>query len=180
MYTGDPLTVSRKPSQLKTSRLADASHHYDDPLPLKDLVFLQSINEQECRIKSSQVNSRRSNTAPIFVVLLIMIFYILFTFAERHNAKKFDFETSVKRAESRLGNSTNLNQFDKNIMEIYTPYFGKNEINWFDYFKAYYIDEYYSGTEYDKYFIVIWLIFSRWVIYIGLSEFLRSDDLVSG
>ena len=66
----NPFTVSRKPSQLKTSRLADASHHYDDPLPLKDLVFLQSINEQECRIKSSQINSRISNTVPMFVVLL--------------------------------------------------------------------------------------------------------------
>ncbi|HGU9769762.1 TPA: hypothetical protein ACNFOQ_001296 [Morganella morganii] len=169
----NPFTVSRKPSQLKTSRLADASHHYDDPLPLKDLVFLQSINEQECRIKSSQINSRISNTVPMFVVLLVMMFYTLFTFVESHNAKKFDFETSVKRVESRLGNSTNLNQFDKKIMEIYKPYFGKNEISWFDYFKAYYIDDYYSGTEYDKYFIIIWLIFFPGGLYIlGSLSFL--------
>ncbi|MEY1274358.1 hypothetical protein AB7119_18305, partial [Proteus mirabilis] len=96
----NPFTVSQHPEQLETSPLIDESHHYDDPLPPKDLVFLQSINNQECKIKSSQVNGRFTNTVPMFLVLLVMMFYTLFNFIEGHIITKYTLEDNIKKIEN--------------------------------------------------------------------------------
>lgn len=177
----NPFTVSKHPEQLKTTRLVAQSHDYDDPLPPKDLVFLQSVNEHECVIKSAQVSSRLSNTFPMFLVLLVMMFYTLFTFFEGHNAKKSTFESRVKSVESRYGDSQNLRAFDKELVKIYEPYFGKNEISWLEYLKLYYVDGYYSRTENDKYLIIGWLIFFPGFLYIlgSLSFFVPMTWLVA-
>ncbi|HBH7054297.1 TPA: hypothetical protein KV183_003796 [Morganella morganii] len=179
----NPFTVSRFPSQLKTSRLADANYPYDDPLPLKDLVFLQSLNEQECRIKSSQVNSRKSNTVPVFLVLLVMMFYTLFTFVEKHNIKKHTFEENVLNAEERYLDKSviKINKLTTEYFEKYKPFFGKEKISWWDYAKAYNSGLFFIGSEYDKYFIIGWLIFFPGGLYIvgSLSFFVPMTWLVA-
>ena len=174
-------TVSRHPSQLKTTRLADKSHQYDDPLPLKDLVFLQSINKHECRIKSSQVNSRISNTFPMFLVLMGMMFYTLIIFADGHMHKKADFEKRVARAELKYKNYQNLNKFDRDYLKIYEPYFGESEIGWLGYLFHYYNDDIYKREDFKIIKIIGWLIFFPGGLYIlgSLNFFVPMTWLVA-
>ena len=177
----NPFTVSRFPSQLKTSRLADANYPYDDPLPLKDLVFLQSLNEQECRIKSSQVNSRKSNTIPIFVVLLVMMFYTLFIFVDGHRHKKTDFEKRVAHAELKYKNYQDLNKFDRDYLTMYEPYLGKDGVSWLDYLFYYYNDNIYKRNDFKILKIIGWLILFPGGLYIvgSLSFFVPMTWLVA-
>ncbi len=173
----NPFTVSRFPSQLKTTRLADESHQYDDPLPLKDLVFLQSINKHECRIKSSQVNSRISNTFPMFVVLLVMMFYTGFVFFEGHISKKEYIEQRAHGLEKKY--KGNYERFD--FIKKYEPFFGRENISWWDYAKAYNSGLFFIGSEYDKYYIIGWLIFFPGGLYIlgSLNFFVPMTWLVA-
>lgn len=177
----NPFTVSRFPSQPKTSRLADANYPYDDPLPLKDLVFLQSLNEQECRIKSSQVNSRKSNTIPIFVVLLVMMFYTLFIFVDGHRHKKTDFEKRVAHAELKYKNYQDLNKFDRDYLTMYEPYLGKDGVSWLDYLFYYYNDNIYKRNDFKILKIIGWLILFPGGLYIvgSLSFFVPMTWLVA-
>lgn len=173
----NPFTVSKHPSQLKTTRLADESHQYDDPLPLKDLVFLQSINKHECRIKSSQVNSRISNTFPMFVVLLVMMFYTGFVFFEGHISKKEYIEQRAHGLEKKY--KGNYERFD--FIKKYEPFFGRENISWWDYAKAYNSGLFFIGSEYDKYYIIGWLIFFPGGLYIlgSLNFFVPMTWLVA-
>ncbi|MCW2255262.1 glycosyltransferase involved in cell wall biosynthesis [Providencia alcalifaciens] len=179
----NPFTVSKHPEQLKTTRLAAQSHDYDDPLPPKDLVFLQSVNEHECVIKSAQINSRLSNTFPMFLVLLVMTFYTLFTFFEGHNAKKYTFEKRVLEAEQSYFNqsSIKLNKLTIEYFEKYKPFFGRDTISWWEYIKAYNSGEFFIGSENDKYLIIGWLIFFPGFLYVlgSLSFFVPMTWLVA-
>lgn len=177
----NPFTVSKYPDQLKTTRLVDEGHQYDEPLQPKDLVFLQSVNSQECVIKSAQVNSRLSNSVPMFFVLLVMTFYTLFTFIEGHNAKKHTFSNRVQSAQLKYQNFQNLNKFDKELVKIYEPYFGKKQIGWGEYLFYYYSDDIYIRDEFKIIKILGWLIFFPGVLYISgyLSFFAPLTYLVA-
>ncbi len=172
----NPFTVSRKPSQLKTSRLADASHHYDDPLPLKDLVFLQSINEQECRIKSSQVNSRISNTVPIFVVLLVTMFYTLFMFVDEHRASYITLQHTVDYFNDKYGKDG----LPKDLNN-YQPYLKDGKIGLIEYLTDYYADRIYRNEDFKILKIIGWLIFFPGGLYIlgSLNFFVPMTWLVA-
>ncbi|EMP2043390.1 hypothetical protein ACOZG6_002084 [Proteus mirabilis] len=177
----NPFTVSQHPEQLETSLLIDESHHYDDPLPPKDLIFLQSINEHTCKIKSAQVNSRLSNIFPMFLVILMLMFYTLFIFYENHSAKRFTFEENVQNIESEYGNSQNLTTFYKELVEEYRPYFGKKQIGWLEYLFYYYNDDIYKRDDFKITTLIGWLIFFPGSLYIlsSLAFFVPMTYLVA-
>ncbi|EMA3642164.1 hypothetical protein U2T78_002907 [Providencia stuartii] len=168
----NPFTVSKHPEQLKTRRLMEQSPHYDDPLPPKDLVFLQSMDEQDCVIKSAQINSRLSNTLPVFIVVLVMTFYTLFAFFEGHIAQKKAFQHDIKGVEEFHAGYMGNNKVVLSDIKQYEPFFGQEKISWWEYIKAYYSGQFFAGSENDKYLVIGWLIFFPGLLYIfGLLSF---------
>ncbi|HEK1718966.1 TPA: hypothetical protein SMT55_000110 [Proteus mirabilis] len=177
----NPFTISNFPEQLETSSLVDESHHYDDPLPPKNLVFLQSINNQECKIKSSQVNGRFTNTVPMFLVLLVMMFYTLFNFIEGHIITKSTLEDSIKEIENYSTYYTGNDRVVLKDINKYNPFFGKEKISWWEYIKAYNSGKFFVGSEDDKYFVLAWLVLFPSGLYIlsSLAFFVPMTYLVA-
>ena len=152
-------TVSKHPEQLETTSLIAESHHYDDPLEPKKLVFLEAVNQQRCVINSPQRNSQLTNTIPFFIVLLVMACYTLFGFVDNHIGKKMSIEQMAKHIEEKYGNRSNLDPETFKMIESYKPFFNKEKISWWEYIKAYNSGEFFIDSQYDKYLVIGWLIF---------------------
>ncbi|HEK0625555.1 TPA: hypothetical protein SMP49_003698 [Proteus mirabilis] len=152
-------TVSKHPEQLETTPLIAESHHYDDPLAPQKLVFLEAVNQQRCVINSPQRNSQLTNTIPFFIILLVMACYTLFGFISEHINYKKHFQSMVEKVEAKYSNELNLDAPTLKYVNTYRPYFGKKNINYWDYIKAYNSGEFFTDGQYEKYLVIGWLIF---------------------
>ncbi|WP_025153967.1 hypothetical protein [Morganella morganii] len=151
-------TATRHPEQLETTLLTGESHTYDDPLAPRKLVFLDAVNEQRCVINSPQRNSQLTNIIPFFIAILIMACYTLFGFIDNHQGKKKSIVQMVQYVEKKYTNKTNLHPDTIMMIESYEPYFGKEDISWWEYIKAYNSGEFFTGSQNGKYLVIGWLI----------------------
>ncbi|SFG65728.1 hypothetical protein, partial [Proteus mirabilis] len=152
-------TVSKHPEQLETTPLVAESHHYDDPLAPQKLVFLEAVNQQRCVINSPQRNSQLTNTIPFFIVLLVMTFYTLFGFIDNHLGKKTSMEQMSKYLEEKYSYLSEDKRKNNRSVVLYSPFFNKEKISWWEYIKAYNSGEFFIDSQYDKYLVIGWLIF---------------------
>ncbi len=58
---------------------------------------------------------------------------------------------------------------------LYSPFFNKEKISWWEYIKAYNSGEFFIDSQYDKYLVIGWLIFSPVFMAIWLSLFLYTS-----
>ncbi|HEK1718970.1 TPA: hypothetical protein SMT55_000114 [Proteus mirabilis] len=152
-------TVSKHPEQLETTPLIAESDCYDDPLEPKKLVFLEAVNQQRCVINSPQRNSQLTNTIPIFIVLLVMACYSLFGFIDNHIGKKTSIEQMSKYLEEKYSDLSEEQKNNYRPVVLYSPFFNKEKISWWEYIKAYNSGEFFIDSQYDKYLVIGWLIF---------------------
>ncbi|HCR3197358.1 TPA: hypothetical protein ON497_003443, partial [Morganella morganii] len=151
-------TATKHPEQLETTLLTGESHLYDDPLEPQKLVFLDAVNEQRCVINSPQRNSQLTNTIPFFIAILIMACYTLFGFIDNHQGKKKAIVQMAQRIENKYTNKINLHPDTIVMIESYEPFFGKENISWWEYIKAYNSGEFFTDSQYGKYLVIGWLI----------------------
>ncbi len=151
-------TATKHPEQLETTLLTGESHLYDDPLEPRKLVFLDAVNEQRCVINSPQRNSQLTNTIPFFIAILIMACYTLFSFVDNHQGKKKAIVQMAQRIENKYTNKINLHPDTVVMIESYEPFFGKENISWWEYIKAYNSGEFFTDSQYGKYLVIGWLI----------------------
>lgn len=151
-------TATKHPEQLETTLLTGESHRYDDPLEPQKLVFLDAVNEQRCVINSPQRNSQLTNTIPFFIAILIMACYTLFGFIDNHQGKKKAIVQMAQRIENKYTNKINLHPDTIVMIESYEPFFGKENISWWEYIKAYNSGEFFTDSQYGKYLVIGWLI----------------------
>ncbi|MEM8352450.1 hypothetical protein Q4R91_18395, partial [Morganella morganii] len=151
-------TATKHPEQLETTLLTGESHQYDDPLEPQKLVFLAAVNEQRCVINSPQRNSQLTNTIPFFIAILIMACYTLFGFIDNHQGKKKAIVQMAQRIENKYTNKINLHPDTIVMIESYEPFFGKENISWWEYIKAYNSGEFFTDSQYGKYLVIGWLI----------------------
>ncbi|MEQ5118621.1 hypothetical protein [Morganella morganii] len=151
-------TATKHPEQLETTLLTGESHLYDDPLEPQKLVFLGAVNEQRCVINSPQRNSQLTNTIPFFIAILIMACYTLFNFFDNHMEYKKYFQYRVQEVERKYSNNFNLDKVTLKYVKSYEPFFGKGNISWWEYIKAYNSGEFFTDSQYGKYLVIGWLI----------------------
>ncbi|HBH7054300.1 TPA: hypothetical protein KV183_003799 [Morganella morganii] len=151
-------TATRHPEQLETTLLTGESHTYDDPLAPRKLVFLNAVNEQRCVINSPQRNSQLTNTIPFFIAILIMACYTLFCFIDRHASKMYTFQDNINYDRSIYNLYIERNQKTPEYLNGYEIYFNKEEIDIFDYIKAYYSGKLSRNSDIDLLLIFGWLI----------------------
>ncbi len=151
-------TATKHPEQLETTLLTGESHRYDDPLEPEKLVFLDAVNEQRCVINSPQRNSQLTNTVPFFIVILIMACYTSFNFVYGHIGAKASIEDM---SQYLFKNNQDFNKLDvpeRNSIAKYEPFFGRNNISWWEYIKAYNSGKFFTGSQNEKYLVIGWLI----------------------
>ncbi|MEY1271117.1 hypothetical protein [Proteus mirabilis] len=147
-------TVSKHPEQLETTSLIAESHHYDDPLEPKKLVFLEAVNQQRCVINSPQRNSQLTNTIPFFIVLLVMACYTLFGFIENHKSNYFTLQDNSNYFNEKYG----VDNLPIGLSN-YLPYMKVKEISIGTYLIDYYTDKIYRNDKVKILMIIGWLIF---------------------
>ncbi|HEK2071831.1 TPA: hypothetical protein ACKRID_001533 [Proteus mirabilis] len=147
-------TVSKHPEQLETTPLIAESHHYDDPLEPKKLVFLEAVNQQRCVINSPQRNSQLTNTIPFFIVLLVMAVYTLFSFIENHKSNYFTLQDNSNYFNEKYG----VDNLPIGLSN-YLPYMKVKEISIGTYLIDYYTDKIYKNDKFKILMIIGWLIF---------------------
>ncbi|MEY0728323.1 hypothetical protein AB7254_14055, partial [Providencia rettgeri] len=152
-------TATKHPEQLEATPLIEESHHYDDPLEPQKLVFLDAVNKQRCVINSPQRNSQLTNTIPFFIVLLVMACYTLFGFVNNHLGKKTSMEQMSKYLQEKYSYLSEDKRRDNRSVVLYSPFFHKEKISWWEYIKAYNSGKYFTDSQYGKYLVIGWLIF---------------------
>ncbi|WP_274369273.1 hypothetical protein [Morganella morganii] len=151
-------TVTRHPEQLETTLLTGESHTYDDPLAPRKLVFLDAVNEQRCVINSPQRNSQLTNTIPFFIAILIMACYTSFYFVHEHTAAKASIEDMSQYLFKHNQDFNKLDALERNSIKKYEPFFGREDISWWEYIKAYNSGDFFTGSQNEKYIVIGWLI----------------------
>ena len=151
-------TATKHPEQLETTLLTGESHQYDDPLEPQKLVFLAAVNEQRCVINSPQRNSQLTNTIPFFIIILIMACYTSFDFVYGHIGAKASIEDMSQYLFKNNQDVSELNALERSSVEKYEPFFGRDNISWWEYIKAYNSGEFFTGSQHEKYLIIGWLI----------------------
>ncbi|HAT3811117.1 TPA: hypothetical protein I8608_004040, partial [Morganella morganii] len=151
-------TATRHPEQLETTLLTGESHTYDDPLAPRKLVFLDAVNEQRCVINSPQRNSQLTNIIPFFIAILIMACYTSFYFVYEHTAAKASIEDMSQYLFKHNQDFNKLDALERNSIEKYEPFFGREDISWWEYIKAYNSGEFFTGSQNEKYLVIGWLI----------------------
>ncbi|HED3891235.1 TPA: hypothetical protein R4229_003664 [Morganella morganii] len=151
-------TATRHPEQLETTLLTGESHTYDDPLAPRKLVFLDAVNEQRCVINSPQRNSQLTNTIPFFIAILIMACYTSFYFVHEHTAAKASIEDMSQYLFKHNQDFNKLDALERNSIKKYEPFFGREDISWWEYIKAYNSGDFFTGSQNEKYIVIGWLI----------------------
>ncbi|MFW0852342.1 hypothetical protein ACNYC7_09595 [Morganella morganii] len=151
-------TATKHPEQLETTLLTGESHQYDDPLEPQKLVFLAAVNEQRCVINSPQRNSQLTNTIPFFIAILIMACYTLLGFVDRHTSKMYTFQDTIIYNKGIYNSYVEGNKKIPQYLEEYVPYFSKEEIDIFDYVKAYCSGRLSNNSNADLLLMIGWLI----------------------
>ncbi|HDF2341781.1 TPA: hypothetical protein PC598_001338 [Morganella morganii] len=151
-------TATRHPDQLETTLLTGESHTYDDPLEPRKLVFLDAVNEQRCVINSPQRNSQLTNIIPFFIAILIMACYTLFSFADNHLGKKASMERMSKYLQDQYNYLSEDEKRNDSAIILYSPFFYKEKISWWEYIKSYNSGKYYINGQNEKYLVIGWLI----------------------
>ncbi|MBT0338664.1 hypothetical protein [Morganella morganii] len=151
-------TATKHPEQLETTLLTGESHRYDDPLEPQKLVFLDAVNDQRCVINSPQRNSQLTNTIPFFIAILIMACYTLLGFVDRHASKMYTFQDTITYNKGIYNSYVEDNKKIPRYLEEYVPYFSKEEIDIFDYVKAYCSGRLSNNSNADVLLMIGWLI----------------------
>lgn len=86
------------------------------------------MDEQDCVIKSAQINSRLSNTLPVFIVVLVMTFYTLFAFFEGHIAQKKAFQHDIKGVEEFHAGYMGNNKVVLSDIKQYEPFLVRKKL----------------------------------------------------
>lgn len=171
----------KQPDKLETTLLIEETNSYEDRLPLKNLVFLERLNENKCVINSPQFNIRLTNFLPMFVMLLAITIYTLISFVNTHAARKNDFDGMIKYMEQQYGQTYQTDERSHRFAKNYIPYFGKEKASTWEYLKAYYSGKYYSGGDTAIFGIILWLIFFPGALFVSgyLTFFLPPSYLIA-
>ncbi len=108
-----------------------------------------------------------------------MACYTLYNFANNHIDSKASIEMMAKHVEDKYAKP---NKKDPHALKMIDSYkrFWRRKISWWDYIKANNSGEFFTNSQYDKYLVIGWLIFSRVFMAIGLSLFLHTSGLPYG
>lgn len=156
------------PSKLKTQKITSYPEDYNAKGSLEDSPYVLKINSEQCQIKSTNFNHRKVSSIPLFLVVLAVFIFSVYSFFNNHIRVYKQFSLEISMYAEKYSDVPNARE----TVELYRPFFHKNP-NLFDYLTSYYSGEFYAGTKYSIYLTILFAFAFGYALYItGKSVFI--------
>nr|ELR5111004.1 hypothetical protein [Providencia stuartii] len=156
------------PSKLKTQKITSYQEDYNAKGSLEDSPYVLKINSEQCQIKSTNFNHRKVSSIPLFLVVLAVFIFSVYSFIDNHVRVYEQFSSEVKMYSEKYSDAPIVRE----SVEKYRPFFDKTP-NLFDYLISYYSGNFYAGTKYSIYLTILFAFAFGYALYItGKSVFI--------
>ncbi|WPC99863.1 hypothetical protein [Proteus terrae] len=178
------LNPEKKAHRLKPVPLGEQGERYNEDLPMTELDFLDTVEENQCRLINTDLRRRDGFAFPGFlagVVIFIMSLYYFINFISKgYDYFKNDLELYKFKYKELLEDPEQISKVPSYVIDYFTPFFYYDNFTLIDYFLNYF-NGYMSGTPYyDAFFFSVMFLSSFLAIVVGAyqSFFLKPRSLV--